>query len=114
MRKSDRIRRQREAVQMRISFLFCSIIAVFMFCSILFGTIHTQAAPAETTHKYYTSIEVESGDTLWEIAGEYISDEYSSMNEYITEICSINHISKDEIRAGQCLVLPYYSTEAIY
>ena len=114
MSKSDRARRQKEVAQKRVSFMFCSIIAVLMLSSIVFGTIHTQAAPAETTYKYYTSIQVESGDTLWDIASEYISDEYSNMNEYITEVCTINHISKDEIRTGQCLVLPYYAAEAIY
>jgi len=102
-------RRQREAAQKRVAVLFCSIVAVVMICSVMFGAIRTQAAPAETTVKYYTSIQVESGDTLWAIAGEYITDDYADMNEYIREVCSINHISEDEIHAGQYIVIPYYS-----
>lgn len=107
MRKYSR--RQREAAQKRVAVMFCSIIAVIMICSVMFGTINTQAAPAETTNKYYTSIQIESGDTLWAIADEYITDEYSDMNEYIREVCSINHISEDEIHAGQYIVVPYYA-----
>lgn len=105
-------RRQREAAQKRIAVLFCSIVAVVMICSIMFGAIHTQAAPAETTNKYYTSIRIESGDTLWAIASEYITDEYTDMNEYMSEVCAINHISEDEIHAGQYIVVPYYAVEA--
>lgn len=105
-------RRQREAAQKRVAVLFCSIVAVIMICSVMFGAIHTQAAPAELTNKYYTSIQIESGDTLWAIANEYITDEYADMNEYIREVCSINHISEDEIHAGQYIVVPYYAADA--
>ena len=107
MKKSNR--RQRELEQKRIAVLFCSIVAVVMICSILFGTINTQAAPAEVTTKYYTSIQIKSGDTLWEIAGKYMTNEYKDRKEYMKEVCSINHISADEIHAGQFLVIPYYS-----
>ncbi|MBR2404007.1 MAG: LysM peptidoglycan-binding domain-containing protein [Lachnospiraceae bacterium] len=106
------IRRQQKAAQERVTVLFCSIVAVIMMCSVMFGAINTQAAPAETTNKYYTSIQIESGDTLWAIASEYITDDYSDMNEYIREVCSINHISEDEIHAGQYIVVPYYAANA--
>ena len=105
-------RRQREAAQKRITILFCSLVAVVTICSIVFGAINTQAAPAEITNKYYTSVQIESGDTLWAIASEYITDDYTDMNEYIREVCSINHISEDEIHAGQYIVVPYYAAEA--
>ena len=110
MRKYSR--RQREAAQKRVAVMFCSIIAVIMICSVMLSTTNTQAAPAETTNKYYTSIQIESGDTLWAIASEYISDDYTDMNEYIREVCSINHISEDEIHAGQYIVVPYYAASA--
>lgn len=105
-------KRQREAAQKRITVLFCSIIAIVMLCSIMFGTINTQAAPAETTNKYYTSVQIEAGDTLWGIANEYITDDYTDMNVYIEEVCAINHITKDEIHAGQYIVIPYYAAVA--
>jgi len=112
MKKNSR--QTREVVQKRITVLFCSIVAVIMICSIVFGTINAQAAPAKTANKYYTSIQIESGDTLWAISSEYITDEYNDMNEYIAEVCMINHIAEDEIHAGQYIVIPYYATEAIY
>lgn len=113
MKRNSRARRQREATQKIITVLFCSVVAVITICSIMFGSISAQAAPTETTYKYYTSVQIESGDTLWAIASEYISDEYADMNEYMEEVCAINHISEDEIHAGQYIVVPYYAAEAV-
>ena len=48
---------------------------------------------------------------LWDIAGNYITSEYADMNEYINEVCDINHISRDEIYAGRYIVVPYYSVQ---
>ncbi len=103
----------REAQQKRIVVLFCSMVAMVMTCFLLFNTTSTQAAPSEVTYKYYTNIQIKSGDTLWNIASEYATDEYSDVNEYIEEVCALNHISEDEIHAGQYLVIPYYSAEVI-
>lgn len=105
-------KRQKEAAQKRITVLFCSIIAVVMICSIVFGTINTQAAPTGINTKYYTSIRIEAGDTLWGIANEYMTDDYIDVNVYIEEVCAINHISRDEIHAGQYIVVPYYAAVA--
>ena len=107
MKRSNR--HAKEASQKRIAVLFCSIVAVVMICSIMFGTINTQAAPTENSTKYYTSIQIEAGDTLWAIANEYITDEYADMDTYMKEVCAINHITEDEIHAGQYLVIPYYA-----
>ena len=112
MKKNSRVNRQRNAAQKKITVLFCSVVALITICSIMFGSINAQAAPAETSYKYYTSVQIESGDTLWAIAGEYITDEYTDMNEYMEEVCAINHISEDEIHAGQYIVVPYYAAEA--
>ena len=111
MRRNGRI--QREASQKKITVAFCSIIALVMIFSIMFSTINTQAAPSQATNKYYTNIQIHSGDTLWRIASEYITDDYADMNEYMDEICSINHISRDEIKAGTYIVVPYYAIQAI-
>lgn len=85
------------------------VLAVITICSISLGAINTQAAPAELSYKYYTSIEIHSGDTLWSIASDYITDDYENMDEYINEVCEINHITENEIHSGQYITVPYYS-----
>lgn len=102
------VRKQKIAL-VSIAFIALAII----ICTFLSGAIRTQAAPSEISCKYYTSIEVQSGDTLWSIASDHITEEYHDMNAYIDEVCSINKISQDEIHAGQYLTIPYYSSIAV-
>lgn len=65
----------------------------------------------EKFNKYYTSISIKKGDTLWSIASEYMTAEYDNIEEYILEVKRINHISGDTIYAGRYLTVPYYSME---
>lgn len=58
--------------------------------------------------KYYKSIQIHSGDTLWNIAEEYITEDYESVNAYITEVKKINKLSSDQIQDSQYLTVPYY------
>lgn len=109
MRKYQKVYQKQDVHQKYIVILFCYLIAVVMFSIIFLRTTNAQAAPTKVTAKYYTSIRIEAGDTLWTIASNYITDDYRNINDYILEVCSINHISKDEIHAGQYLVIPYYA-----
>lgn len=59
--------------------------------------------------KYYTCIQVNSGDTLWDIAQEYKTSEYASTRAYVEEIKEINHLSDDAITTGCYLTIPYYA-----
>lgn len=92
-----------------IVFVIMAVITVF----VLSGSIQAQAASAENSYKYYTSVQVQSGDTLWDIANAYMTAEYTSVNQYMEEVCTINHITADDIHAGQYLTIPYYSSEYI-
>ena len=65
-----------------------------------------------TQKKYFTSIEIEEGDTLWEIAGEYMTPEYRNRQEYINEVRKMNNITGSTILAGSRLFIPYYAQEA--
>lgn len=109
------MRSRRVAVRnQRIMFVFVLFIVISIIMSfVLFGSIKAQAAPTELSYKYYTSIQVKKGDTLWNIANTYMTEEYVNVNEYMEEICSINHIDASEIHSGQYLTIPYYSDQFI-
>lgn len=63
------------------------------------------------TYKYYTSIEVDQGESLWSIATDHMSPEYKDVYEYMSEIAAINHLHGDQLDRGQRIIIPYYSTE---
>ena len=73
-----------------------------------FASSHDDSKPV---YKYYTSVMVESGDTLWSLADEYIDEYGIDKTDYIKEVCELNHLQNDEIHSGEYLVVAYYSTE---
>lgn len=60
--------------------------------------------------KYFTTYDVENGDTLWSIAAEMVVEnpEYPSVRKYIAEVKSINNLYSDKITSGNTLVIPYF------
>lgn len=60
--------------------------------------------------KYYTSILIQDGDSLWSIAEQYRSEEYSSLQDYIHEVVEINGLTSETIYSGQYLTIPYYES----
>ena len=55
-------------------------------------------------------IEVESGDTLWDIASEYAeTDNQETIRSYVGEIMKINGMAADSIQAGEYLTVVYYA-----
>lgn len=62
-------------------------------------------------YKYFHMIEIEAGDTLWEIAKENYDPSSQTIKEYIAEVMNINHLYGTEIYAGERIMIPYYSAE---
>ena len=110
-----RMRRQREI--RRKCFTLLMTICLIVLCAISYHSISTSAHTNDkvTNFKYYTSVTVAYGETLWDIADTYIDyNEYKDKDDYITEVRSINHLDDENvIRAGQHIIVPYYSTEFI-
>lgn len=92
--------------------ILLSACLIFTF-AVSFGSFFSKAESShlitEARSKYFTSIEIEQGDTLWEIALHYMSDEYPSAEAYIDEVMSLNSLHDDRICAGQFLMVPYYA-----
>jgi cell division protein YceG involved in septum cleavage len=65
----------------------------------------------ETVYKYYTSVLVEKGDTLWSIADTYMDSTQTDRASYIREISELNQLQDGAIHAGEYIVVAYYSTE---
>lgn len=103
-----RIRQLRRRVTIAFATLCISVVTGLLGCSFL---SKAQSNSAEISYKYFTSVMVQSGDTLYSIAQEYADDHYASIDAYIEEVCLTNHLMDMDICAGDYLVIPYYSTE---
>lgn len=109
MRKNN-IRRRRKN-RRRLFYLAMVLTGILIF------TLFPESATAKTEtkdsvrYKYYTSIAIEEGNTLWDIAQIYMTEEYESAEEYIKEVKKINHMKSDLLYGDSYLCIPYYSSE---
>lgn len=89
--------------------IIASTIAIMLLGIFVFGFSSRKAGATTHNVKYFTCVSIDSEDTLWSIANEYITDEYNSIEQYIDEVKSINNLSTDKIYYGATLVVPYYA-----
>ena len=83
--------------------LFSIVILVCSFVSLI------DNGDVERRNKYFSTIKVEEGDTLWSIAQVYYSYEYSDYTEYIEEVKDINNMKDENIKKGNYIIVPYYA-----
>lgn len=109
----ERIRRDKRRKAYRKKLVLCMMAFVMITgLSVILGSNLVSAHDKEETeHKFYKSIEIVEGDTLWAIAKEYRGDDYNSIYDYIDEVKSINGLTSDQIHAGQYLTVAYYDTQ---
>ena len=79
----------------RVIGIIIAVVFVFLMSTFLLSNNLIEAQ--ETKDKQFTSIQVQKGDTLWKIAKKYMGNEYSSVDDYIEEVCQTNHIYDGKI-----------------
>lgn len=117
MTRTDRIRRRHRMQRIRRIRRNCilCVLTLFMIAgltltlSVLRST--AQDKDAVVTYKYFTSITVEYGDTLYSLAEKYTEGYDMELSDYVEEVMHINHLNDEKIRSGQNLILPYFSEE---
>lgn len=118
--KSSRNRSKRRSMK---HILTGAMMFIFVFGFIVFYNtsyaqdIQNQSAVQSDVHaddhtahmtKYYKTVEITSGDTLWDIAETYMDDNYNSVKDYVQELKEMNHLTSDVIQDGQYLTVAYY------
>ena len=99
--------RQKQMIFRRLMLAFMTLLialTIGMFASGMFFKVKA----ADNYKKYYKSIEVHPGDTLSMYAETY-GEHYRSYEDFIEEVCVINSIEEDELKAGNHIIVPYYS-----
>lgn len=91
------------------------VVTLTFFCALMFGHILAEATGRTqkdvTASKFYTSICLEEGDTLWSIAERYADSDIISCSDYVKELMAMNGLSSDKIHAGKYLAIFYYASE---
>lgn len=108
-RQKKREERRKQVARNRMMILLVAILIVLGFA--FMGNIISAEAndPNKVTlQKYYKSIEIQAGDSLWKIAEEHYTDDYESIQEYVKEIKELNALSSDTIHEGRHLMIGYY------
>ena len=95
----------------RIALVACIIVTLFI-TFICFSNF-AKAENSREVYTYYTSYEIQSGDTLWSIADQFMQVDYMNKGDYIDTIKKTNHMLDDDIHAGDYLVIEYYSYEVL-
>lgn len=109
---NNRIRRLRQL--RRNIFIISFTVVLILTLSIGGFAIGSKAQNKEdiVLYKYYTNIEVQYGETLWDIADTYFCEyKYKNYEHYMSEVMQINGLYNEDISAGSYLMVPYYSTE---
>ena len=115
MRSEERIRNNRIRRKMELRRKF--MMSIMTFCLVITFSIgingflsNAKNSDSQISYKYYTSITVSNEDTLWSIAEKYMDMEhYNSINDYIQEVKTMNHLQNNNITYGEHLIIPYYA-----
>lgn len=86
------------------------LMASVIFFSIIFSAGHVYAKGSDDNRvKLYKSVLIYSGDTFESIAEKYMTEDYSSVNKYTTEVANINNLStSSKLIPGNHIIVPYY------
>ena len=108
LRAYKRQQKRRKQIQRRI-YTMIATICMIVVCAVSFHGIRSVASNGEN------QVTVAYGETLWDLSDSYIDyEEYKDKNAYIAEVRSINHLSDENgVRAGQTLIVPYYSYDFV-
>ena len=92
--------------------LIGATILIILFVVLAFAFSSQAKDDSMELNKYYKSITIEYGSSLYSIACEYADSSKGTIDDYINEVRSINHLSEEEdIYSGQNIIIPYYSYE---
>ena len=106
--KRDRIRRTKQIIE-RVLLTICLIALLAIGSSAILTKATTTEEAKNVYYKYYTQFEIQDGDSLWDLAGEYMENgPYKSRKDYMNEVVEINQLSSTTIIKGQHLLVPYY------
>lgn len=89
------------------------ILGVVIFIASIITIVTVNGSSKKPTGTYcIKSIEIQDGDTVWDIADETIKEynmsEFYTVKKMVKEIEEMNNIDADYVHSGNYIVVPYY------
>ena len=107
------MRRSANRLPVGYGFVLVLLAVCMLFLGVYIGSRRVSQVEAKGNEihreKYYTAITVEQGDTLWSIADEYMTSEYTDRDSFMDEVREMNHLTGSIIHADSTLLVPYYN-----
>jgi len=95
---------KRYRINSRTRFTLFVVITIILITAVMNFALEFDTVNSSTAQEY-REIKISSGDTLWSIADNYMKDN-SDIRKSVYELCRINDISADELRAGMTILVP--------
>lgn len=106
-------RKQRIQTKRRVRNLTVILLMILAFCSGFFGhtllNSHAEEKSVRPLKRYYTSIQLRQGDSLWDIAKQYSDGSGYSVREYVDELKRMNGLKGEDIHSGEYLTVVYFA-----
>ena len=112
-----RSRRRSRSGKIRIKKSFIRVCAIVLIFAAALAAVIILSCNSVRTHasvsganKYYKSVTIMPGDTLWSLAQEYMDPmQYTDARDYIKELRQINSLESDSIKSGCHIIVSCYS-----
>lgn len=108
MKKEKKIYRKQQNSKKKMMMLLATVLFITIG-SIGFGSSFSDAHESKEEQTIvYKSILIQSGDTLWDIAQEYKTNDYESTQDYVDELKRLNSLEADQIQESKYLTVACY------
>lgn len=98
--------KKRYKIKSRLRFsIFLTLIMIVVICTT--STVLGANEAESLTKPIYTEVQIQSGDTLWDLAKAY-GPTNRDIRKVIYAICEINEIAANEIQPDQSILIPRY------
>ncbi|MBQ7102807.1 MAG: LysM peptidoglycan-binding domain-containing protein [Anaerotignum sp.] len=98
-------RTQRRVVRKSRKIRKNTFVLLTMALILCLGTLAMGGEQGVQTKTYYECVQVEKGDSIWEIAEEY-KMEGTDTEQMVDEIMEVNGLKNTNIRAGESIIVP--------
>ncbi|MEI8215607.1 MAG: LysM peptidoglycan-binding domain-containing protein [Eubacteriales bacterium] len=100
------MRNAKRKLVVKSKFRFTIFITVMiLFSTFTLGTAFGVYDSESLTKPLYYQVQIQTGDTLWEIAQLY-GPKDQDIRKSIFDICQVNNISAEQIYPGQLILVP--------